>query len=92
MLPWILFALVIACWAPGIYYDQFSDELTKVSDLVWAGSFLAFPQVGLFLAVRIPSNAVGWLFLAGPAFAGAGVAATEYGEAFDARSVVWLRS
>jgi hypothetical protein len=78
-----MFALVIASWASGAYYDQFSYELTGVSDQVWAWSFLAFPLVGLFLAIRIPSNAVGWLFLVGPGLVGAGVSASEYGESID---------
>jgi hypothetical protein len=87
VLPWISFALVIASWAPGVYYDRFSYEVTLPSDLVWAASFLAFPLVGLFLTLRFRSNAVGWLFLIGPALAGLGVSASEYGEAIDSASI-----
>lgn len=90
VLPWLAFALVIASWAPGLYYDPLSDELTRTSDLLWAVSFLAFPLVGLFLALRIPSNAVGWLFLIGPALVGAGVSSFEYAEAIDSASIVAL--
>jgi hypothetical protein len=87
ILPWILFVLVIVLWAPGFVYDPLSDEITKASDPVWALSFLPFSLVGLFLAIRVPSNAVGWLFLVGPALAGAGISGGEYGEAVDSTVV-----
>ena len=81
VLPWILFALVPILWAPGAIYDPLSDEVIKASDRVWVASFLAFPIVGVFLARRFSGNAVGWLFIVGPALAGAGISAGEYGQA-----------
>lgn len=80
-LPWILLLLVFLAWVPGYYYDRFSLEVTSGLDKLWAGSFLAFPVVGVFLSRRIPTNPVGWLFLIGPVLIGAGVAISEYGEA-----------
>lgn len=80
LLPWVLLAGVIAAWAGALYWDQFSPEVTTLPDQVWALSFLAFPIVGTVLASRIPHNAIGWLFLSGPLFAGLGVALVEYSE------------
>jgi len=77
ILPWILFVLVVVLWAPAFIYDS---NALSVSDRVWALSFLAFPVVGLFLAQRIPSNAVGWLFIIGSGLAGAGISSQEYAE------------
>ena len=90
LLPWTLFALVLVAWAPGVYYDQYSQDVTNAIDKLWASSFLAFPIVGLFLTRRVPSNPVGWLFLTGPALIGAGVAFGEYGEAVDRPELVSL--
>lgn len=90
ILAWALFALLIAFWAAAAYYDRFSDEVTVTSDEAWAFSFFAFPLVGLFLAVRIPTNAVGWLFLGGPLMVGAGVATTEYAEGINSTAVQWF--
>jgi hypothetical protein len=80
LLPWALFLLVIVAWAPALIYDRTSLEVTGAIDKLWAVSFLAFPMVGVLLAVRLPSNPVGWLFLIGPAFVGAGVSISEYAE------------
>jgi hypothetical protein len=80
VLPWVLFLLVIVAWAPGLIYDRTSLEVTGALDKLWAFSFLAFPMVGVLLAFRQPSNPVGWLFLIGPAFIGAGVSISEYAE------------
>jgi hypothetical protein len=80
VLPWMLFLLVVAAWAPALIYDRTSLEVTGAMDKLWAVSFLAFPLVGVLLAARLPSNPVGWLFLIGPAFVGAGVSITEYSE------------
>jgi hypothetical protein len=71
---------VLLAWAPSFYYDRFSLEVTDTVDVIWALSFLAFPVVGLILTLRMPSNAVGWLFLMGPALAGAGISVQEYSE------------
>jgi hypothetical protein len=79
----VLFGGVLLAWIPGLYYDRFSDEITTTLDKIWALSFLAFPLVGVFLARRMPSNPVGWLFLIGPALVGAGVSISEYGEAVE---------
>jgi hypothetical protein len=80
VLPWALLLLVIAAWLPALIYDRTSLEVTGAIDKLWAISFLAFPTVGVLLTLRIPSNPVGWLFLIGPAFVGAGVSITEYAE------------
>ena len=90
LLPWTLFALVLLAWAPAVYYDQYSQDVTNAIDRLWASSFLAFPVVGVFLTRRVPSNPVGWLFLIGPALIGAGVAFGEYGEAVDRPELVSL--
>jgi hypothetical protein len=42
-------------------------------------SFLAFPIVGLLLAVRRPRNPTGWMFIVGPGLIGHGVALAESG-------------
>lgn len=80
-LPWLCMVLVIVMWLPGLFFDGASFAQTSASDIVWGVSFLAFPAVGLFLAGRFPRNAVGWLFLAGPALVGLGVSIGEFAEA-----------
>ena len=83
VLPWALFALLVAMWAAALWFDRGSDEVTAALDKLWALSFFAFPVVGVFLARRIPANAVGWLFIIGPLLVGAGVALQEMAETLD---------
>ena len=83
ILPWALFALLVAMWAAALWFDRGSDEVTAALDKLWALSFFAFPAVGVFLARRIPGNAVGWLFIIGPLLVGAGVALQEMAETLD---------
>ena len=83
VLPWVLLALVLLAWAPGFYYDRYSEDVTDTFAKLWAISFVAFPLVGVFLTRRMPANPVGWLFLIGPALMGAGVSMGEYSEAVD---------
>ncbi|MEX1133255.1 MAG: hypothetical protein WED83_00240 [Acidimicrobiia bacterium] len=90
LLPWVLLALVLVAWAPGLYYDKYSQDVTNAFDKLWASSFLAFPVVGVFLTRRMPSNPVGWLFLISPALMGAGVSMGEYSEAVDRPGLVPL--
>ncbi|MGH8942636.1 MAG: hypothetical protein ACRDWF_07460 [Acidimicrobiia bacterium] len=88
ILPWALFALLVAVWAAALWFDRGSDEVTAALDKLWALSFFAFPAVGVFLARRIPGNAVGWLFIIGPLLVGAGVALQEMAETLDIPGLV----
>ena len=83
ILPWALLILAIFAWGMAIWFDRGSDEVTGPLDKLWALSFFAFPTVGVFLARRIPANAVGWLFIIGPLLVGAGVALQEMAETLD---------
>jgi hypothetical protein len=88
ILPWALLALVIVAWGMALWFDRGSAEVTGLLDKLWALSFFAFPMVGVFLARRIPANAVGWLFIIGPLLVGAGVALQEIAETLDFPSLV----
>ena len=83
ILPWALLTLAVVAWGMAFWFDRGSDELTGPLDKLWALSFFAFPAVGVFLARRIPANAVGWLFIVGPLLVGAGVALQEMAETLD---------
>ena len=83
MLPWALLLVAIVAWGMAFWFDRGSDEVTGPLDKLWALSFFAFPVVGVFLARRIPANAVGWLFIVGPLLVGAGVALQEMAETLD---------
>ncbi|HEX2403926.1 MAG TPA: hypothetical protein VHM29_04425 [Acidimicrobiia bacterium] len=83
ILPWALLVLTAVAWGMAIWFDRGSDEVTGLLDKLWALSFFAFPIVGVFLARRIPANAVGWLFMVGPMLVGAGVALQEISETLD---------
>ena len=87
-LPWLLLALVAMAWGLAFWFDKGSDEVIGLLDKLWALSFFAFPVVGLFLARRIPANAVGWLFIVGPLLVGAGVAIQEMAETLDLPGMV----
>ncbi|MEX1126755.1 MAG: hypothetical protein WEE53_13935 [Acidimicrobiia bacterium] len=87
-IPWALFALVVVAWTGALYYDQFSDGVTEVLDRLWLTSLLAFPMVGAFLASRIPSNPVGWLFILGPGLFATTVMLDEMGQALDDPALV----
>jgi hypothetical protein len=82
-MPWALLVLLVFAFTTALLFDADSDEVTSVLDRLWALSFFAFPGVGVFLARRIPSNAVGWLFIVGPLLVVAGVALQELSEARD---------
>ena len=87
VLPWALFGLLVAMWAAALWFDRGSDEVTAPLDKLWALSFFAFPVVGVFLARRIPANAVGWLFIVGPMLVGAGIALQEISETHNLPAV-----
>jgi hypothetical protein len=88
ILPWGLLIVATVAWGVAIWFDRGSDEVTGLLDKLWALSFFAFPIVGVFLARRIPANAVGWLFIVGPLLVGAGVALQEMSEALDFSGLV----
>jgi hypothetical protein len=88
--PWALLALLVIAWAAALWFDRDSSEVTSLLDKLWALSFFAFPAVGVFLARRFPSNAVGWLFIIGPLLVGAGVALQEVADARDLASLLTL--
>ena len=88
ILPWALLIVAIVAWGMAFWFDRGSDEVTGPLDKLWAFSFLAFPIVGVFLAQRIPANAVGWLFIVGPLLVGAGVALQEIAETLDIPGLV----
>jgi hypothetical protein len=87
-LPWILLIGAIVAWGMALWFDRGSDEVTGLLDKLWALSFFAFPVVGVFLARRIPANAVGWLFIVGPLLVGVGVALQEIAETLDIPGLV----
>jgi steroid 5-alpha reductase family enzyme len=64
----VLVALLLAVAATGLAVAAIADSPPFASpvDILWATSFLAFPIVGALLALRLPRNAVGWLFLVSP--------------------------
>jgi len=88
ILPWAFFGLLVVVWVAAVWFDRGSDEVTGLLDKLWALSFFAFPVVGVFLARRIPSNAVGWLFIVGPMLVGAGVALQEMAETRDLLALI----
>jgi len=88
ILPWVLLVVAIVAWGLAFWFDRGSDEVTGPLDKLWALSFFAFPIVGVFLARRIPANAVGWLFILGPLLVGAGVALQEMAETLDFSGLV----
>jgi hypothetical protein len=88
ILPWILLIAAIVAWGMAFWFDRGSEEVTGLLDKLWALSFFAFPIVGVFLARRIPANAVGWLFIVGPLLVGAGVALQEIAETLDIPGLV----
>ena len=73
----LLFAGTVTGWILAAVLD--SPPYVTTSDLTWAMSFLAFPVVGLLLAVRRARNPIGWMFMAGPGLIGHGVAHMEAG-------------
>lgn len=73
----LLFSGALTGWVLAAAFD--SPPYATASDLTWAMSFLAFPVVGLVLAVRRPRNPIGWMFIAGPGLIGHGVAQMESG-------------
>ncbi|MET0566809.1 MAG: hypothetical protein ABW021_10245 [Acidimicrobiia bacterium] len=87
-LPWLLLILAMVAWGVAIWFDGGSNEGTGLLDKLWALSFFAFPIVGVFLARRIPANAVGWLFIVGPLLVGAGVALQEMSETLELSGLV----
>jgi hypothetical protein len=82
-LPWALLIVAVVAWGMAFWFDRGSNEVIGLLDKLWALSFFAFPVVGVFLARRIPANAVGWLFIVGPLLVGAGVAIQEIAETLD---------
>ncbi len=73
----LLFVGAVTGWIVAAVLD--SPPYVTASDLTWAMSFLAFPTVGLLLAVRRPRNPIGWMFTVGPGLIGHGVAQMEAG-------------
>jgi hypothetical protein len=73
----LLFGGAVTGWILAAVSD--SPPYATASDLTWAMSFLAFPIVGLLLAVRQRSNPIGWMFILGPGLVGHGVAQMEAG-------------
>jgi hypothetical protein len=49
-----------------------------ISDVLWAGSFLAFPLVGALVASCRPDNPIGWILVGGSCAFIAGLAGSEY--------------
>lgn len=58
--------LSIVCYGLTAVGAGFVSGVTPptAADLVWFTGFLAFPLVGVVIAVHRPANGVGWLFLA----------------------------
>lgn len=77
-LAWTAFSLVVTGFGAALFFD--APPYVSILDITWAASFLAFPVVGLVLALKVPTNAVGWLFIVGPALVLWGVAIGEAGD------------
>ncbi len=74
-LAWAALLFAVAGFGAALYFD--SPPYVEARDISWAASFLAFPVVGLILALKVPTNAVGWLFTIGPGLVLWGVAISE---------------
>ncbi len=89
-LAWAALLFSVAGFGAALYFD--GPPYVGARDITWAASFLAFPVVGLMLALKVPTNSVGWLFTIGPGFVLWGVALSEAGrdEAGDSVFAVGL--
>ncbi len=66
-LAMLLLALCVAIWSFIFWtYSQNSTEPPHLLDVAWGLSFLAFPAVGWLIAVKLPHNALGWIYLIFP--------------------------
>ena len=74
----LLLVVVVVAWVLGGWLSaQEIDEPIHPLDVVWVLSFLVFPIVGWFIAVKLPHNPLGWIYLAFAILAGAGSAMEE---------------
>ena len=74
----LLLAVVVVIWVfGGLLSLQELDESIHPLDVVWVISFLVFPAVGWLIAVKLPNNPLGWIYLAFAVVAGVGSAIEE---------------
>lgn len=60
----LLLTADIATWViTGVLAAQFSNEPLRPADLAYVLSFLVFPVVGWLVAVKLPGNPLGWIYL-----------------------------
>ena len=71
----LLVGVGVAGLVAGAVWDSY--PYAEATDVSWAVSFTATLLIGLVLAVRLPSNAFGWLMMVGSTLAFWGVAADE---------------
>ena len=74
----LLLAVVVVIWVfGGLLSLQDPDEPIHLLDVVWVISFLVFPAVGWLIAVKLPNNRLGWIYLSFAVLAGVGAATEE---------------
>ena len=60
----LLLAVVIVAWVVGGLQSTLElDEPVHPLDVLWVFSFLVFPAVGWLIAVKLPHNPLGWIYL-----------------------------
>jgi hypothetical protein len=97
-LAWGLFALFLASGVAALVL-QLLNGSRKLDDQILAVSFTVFAAVGALIASRVPTNAIGWIFLAVAALPALGFLSEEYsryalvtrpGSLPGARAIVWF--
>jgi hypothetical protein len=74
-----LFLFSAGVWLGSIGIGLRAGNLT-VDEILWTIAFAAFPVVGLILAIRRPSNPLGWCWLLSVPLIGVGVTLNVVGE------------
>jgi hypothetical protein len=79
-LPWASWAAFVVALALAIYLgmSEAREEPLKLTDALWAASFIGFPTTGALIASRLPDRPLGWLFLLAPLSIMSGVAFNEW--------------
>ncbi len=73
-----LLAVTFVAWVVGgMLSVLFSGEPLPLIDVLWVLSFLVFPVVGWLIATKLPSNPLGWIYLAFAVLAALGSAMEE---------------
>jgi len=76
----ILLLLVLSAYSISVLYVLRSSVVpVSAAEIVFTILVLAFPLVGWLIAVRLPRNSLGWIFLAFPLFLALGFLSEELG-------------